>query len=98
MGATTFQETGEGKTAQAAFAALVKSARHEHGHGGYSGTIAEKDKMVMVTREVMPVAAAVALADKLIEAGDPRIDDKRGPAGCIQVGPTSWLFFGWAAE
>jgi len=32
----------KGKTAQEAFDAAVAQARHEYGHGGYTGTIAEK--------------------------------------------------------
>lgn len=47
MGATDFMTTGEGKTAQDAFDSAVKSAEWEHGHGGYTGTIAEKDSFKM---------------------------------------------------
>lgn len=47
---------------------------------------------------------ASAIADALIDIGDPRIDDKWGPAGCIEVdGPNAdgqrrYLFFGWASS
>lgn len=43
---------------------------------------------------------AQELAYKLIDGGDPRIEDKWGPAGCIAVreGPIQFLFFGWASS
>lgn len=43
MGAADYRSTAFGKTAQAAFSAAVEQAQHEHGHGGYTGTIAEKN-------------------------------------------------------
>jgi len=48
MGAYEFLTYGFGKTAQAAFSQCVKDAQYEHGHGGYTGTIAEKHSFVMV--------------------------------------------------
>lgn len=42
MGATDFQTYAYGKTAQEAFRAAQEHARYEYGHGGYTGTIAEK--------------------------------------------------------
>ena len=42
MGAQDFYDYAFGKTAQDAFHACVDNAQYEHGHGGYSGTIAEK--------------------------------------------------------
>ena len=41
---------GKGKTAQAAFDKVVEQAQWEHGHRGYSGTIAEKRSMVEFQR------------------------------------------------
>jgi len=46
------------------------------------------------------------VAEDLIEVGDDRIDDKWGPAGCIDLQPKltgkrkpkAWLFFGWASS
>jgi len=46
MGAVPFITTGIGTTAQEAFVAAVDRAHWESGHGGYSGTIAEKDGFV----------------------------------------------------
>jgi len=50
MGASEYKRVGKGKTAQAAFDRLVEKAQWEHGHGGYSGTIAEKRSCVEFTR------------------------------------------------
>lgn len=43
MGACDFETRSWGKTAQEAFRKAVGDAQYEHGHGGYTGTIAEKD-------------------------------------------------------
>ena len=50
MGASEYKRVGKGKTAKAAFDRLVEKAQWEHGHGGYSGTIAEKHSMVEFQR------------------------------------------------
>ena len=42
MGASEYMNIAQGKTAKEAFDKLVAQAQWEHGHGGYSGTIAEK--------------------------------------------------------
>ena len=63
MGASEFINVAEGKTADEAFKKLVAQAQWEHGHGGYSGTIAEKQSFVEFARpKGMP-------RDKVIEAG-----------------------------
>jgi hypothetical protein len=182
MGACDFQSIAVGKTAQEAFRAAVEEAAYEHGHGGYTGTIAEKQDFVMIPfdkalgletlakteqglkervadlesrlakakdgwfmakgwwkndpdrpedvaggmerlrhfkkglegiperRKRMEKGevdewAAQMLASKLIEEGDERVDDKWGPAGCIEIGPVEgsrgkkrYLFFGLASS
>jgi hypothetical protein len=50
MGASEYMNVGRGKTAQIAFDKLVEQAQWNHGHGGYSGTIAEKRSMVEFPR------------------------------------------------
>ena len=50
MGGADFMNVGRAKTAQAAFTKLVEQAQWEHGHRGYSGTIAEKRSMVEFPR------------------------------------------------
>lgn len=98
MGGCTFQTVATGKTAAEAFRAAREQAQYDNGHAGYTGTIAEKHKFVMVTTEKLAVADAEALAEKLIDKCDPRIDDKWGPAGCVGLTDGRWLFFGWASE
>jgi hypothetical protein len=48
MGAETFETFGYGKTAQEAFSVARKDAQYEHGHGGYTGTIAEKQNFTVI--------------------------------------------------
>lgn len=49
MGAVDFQTFATGKTPEAAFADAITSASYEHGAGGYSGTIAEKQSFKLFT-------------------------------------------------
>lgn len=97
MGATTFETLARGKDAREAFTSACQAARHEYGHGGYTGTIAEKHSYVMVATG-LERGPAIELARKLMDAGDRRINDKWGPAGCIKLTDGSFLFFGWASE
>ena len=102
MDANTFETLSSGKSAKEAFNAACDQARYEDGHGGYTGTIAEKHEFTMIDT-VASVVEASKLADKFINEGDPRVDDKWGPAGCIKItgkaGETpKFLFFGWASS
>jgi hypothetical protein len=103
MGACVFKSIGAGKTADDAFNQITEHARYQYGHGGYTGSIAEKDSFVVVARP-MTKTDAVKEANRLIDEEDSRIDDKWGPAGAIEIvdesnAPTGkWLFFGWASE
>lgn len=96
MGAETFFEYGIGPSAEKAFADAVERAQWDHGHSGYSGTLAEKRTMVEIP---LPEGAdPMEYAEKLIDESDERIDDKWGPAGCIKVEDGKYLFFGWASS
>jgi hypothetical protein len=97
MGANTFVQSARGKTAKDAFVNAVQDACYEYGHGGYTGTLAEKHSYVMIGK-VADEDAAHTLAYELIDASDHRIDDKWGPAGCIEYGDGQYLFFGWASS
>ena len=101
MGATTFftMESRE-KHPDTAFAAAKKQAQYDHGHAGYTGTIAEKTSFTIIKEAYqLPTGKPrMMLARQLINDSDPRIDDKWGPAGCIEVEPGQFLFFGWASE
>ena len=178
MGASQFITVAKGRTAEDAFRAAREEALYEDGHGGYTGTIAEKRGFVMIDdtgarhkerltrsiaalKEVAREARApgafdprallrrvsgeagvqldawalegatkatfvkavrgeiqrltkvrarcrarmsgAELAELLLEIGDRRIDDKFGPAGCIDLAPKrkrdrEFLFFGWASS
>jgi hypothetical protein len=103
MGAEQFWTKAYGKTARAAFNSAVEEARYENGHGGYTGTIAEKEAFVMIpfdpgSLEITPQE----YADLLMEKGDKRVDDKWGPAGCLEIPSDKeencYLFFGIASS
>jgi hypothetical protein len=106
MGADTFSTyiivTGSLKEA---FDEAVKRALYDYGHAGYTGTLAEKDSFVLIGKAESQTEAG-ALARKLINEGDPRIDDKWGPAGIITFPSrlldgtevTKALIFGWASS
>lgn len=96
MGSETFFQQDRGKTAQEAFTAARDEAAYEYGHGGYTGTLAEKEEFTEI--EVPAGETPTAFADRLVHEGDPRIDDKRGPAGCVKVEEGVWLFFGSASS
>lgn len=102
MGAEWFTTEGEGADAAQAFKAAVDDAAYERGHGGYTGSIAEKRRFIMASDEVLAPRAAYALADSLID--DDRYADKwTSPAGCIELeskrpGVRMFLFFGLASS
>jgi hypothetical protein len=101
MGATEFfthiKDHGKPATAAEAFEVAVYSALYDHGHSGYSGTIAEKHNFDVIESAPTPMLRARAIAEKMVEDGDERIDDKWGPAGAIRT-ENGWLFFGWASD
>jgi hypothetical protein len=86
MGTDSFHEYEPNADADVAFRSLVDQARWEHGSGGYTGTIAEKDSYVVVPGTPMPLAAATRVAEKLID--DDQYSDKWGPAGAVPVAAT----------
>lgn len=113
MGSDTFYTRAVGANAKEAFAAAVEDAKYMNGHGGYTGTIAEKRSFVVIDRKPVPIDTARMIANDLIERGDPRIDDKWGDAGCIELLPDpkaedravrggkkmrEFFFFGWASS
>lgn len=96
MGANTFGNFGAGKTAQEAFKKLVEADRADNGDNVYSGTIGTKKKFELIA--VPAGKDPVAYAHELLAADDPRVENKYGPAGCVQVSDGRWYFFGWAAS
>lgn len=98
MGAMEFIQSGSGATAALAFVDAVAQAAWDHGHSGYSGTIAEKSEFVLIEPRAKGPREARDRAKELLRNEDPRIRDKWGPAGAIQYGERAWLFFGWASS
>ena len=85
MGGTTFEQYQDGADVGAAFREASDVAAFEHGHGGYTGTLAEKPGYVVITHTPMGMTEAGLLADRLIHDCDPRVDDKWGDAGAIPI-------------
>ena len=106
MGAYQFGVTakqGPGEALETVFRRVVEDARYEHGHGGYTGTIAEKDSVITIKAEPVTMDEARLMADILMNKDDSRVTDKWGPAGAIRVidpgyGFDGWYFFGWASS
>lgn len=101
MGANTFKDfcpkQGD-ETMQQAFSRTVRDYQYQCGHGGYTGTIAEKHAVVYIDKAATPELARER-ATSLIRVNDSRTVDKWGPAGAIAVDePAGWLFFGWASS
>ena len=96
MGAHTFYTRARGTDAESAFRSAVEDAQYHHGHGGYTGTIAEKTSFTQIPDDEVGDVEPQEYANQLIDEQDPRIDSKWGPAGCIHVEDDVYLFFGWA--
>lgn len=84
MGATDFMVSAKGTSPKEVFQKLVKEAKHEFGHVGYSGTIAEKDSFKFLP--LPPGKNPFDYARELIRTGHPSISDTWGPAGCFLLG------------
>lgn len=116
MGATTFfvKRKGQYQNARQAFIDAVQEAQYEYGHGGYTGTIAEKKSFSII--EVPNRKDPYVFAKECLENSEGKFwDAKWGPAACVEV-KNSFLkkergeywkakrnfkvfyFFGWASE
>lgn len=101
MGAASFQNGAwlpKGKTVQEVFWGVVQRAQHEYGHGGYTGTIAEKGSVVLrVEAPFTDREEVLAFMDSDLEEAD-----KYGPAHAVLYehadGRVRVLFYGWARE
>jgi hypothetical protein len=102
MGAAPFTTRAFGFTANEAFTGAVREAQYESGHGGYTGTIAEKSsfKLLDMPSDTTPME----FVNKLFDEDDRRISDKWGPAGAVRTGKvdsngrSEFIFFGYASE
>lgn len=139
MGADEFFSVATGKDASTAFNRAVENALWEHGHGGYSGTIAEKHSFIELR---VPKGLDPAMFANMVNAywpgqqkskwcpeGEPEscggtwdqklnatftelsdtdknavrkayqaVQDKWGPAGCVDLGDGRFAFLGWASS
>ena len=95
MGAQIFCQYIDGTDAEDSFFRAREAAAWEYGHAGYTGSLAEKDDFIMI--DVPKGRDPEEYANELIDNGDPRIDAKWGPAGCIRF-KKGFLFFGWASS
>jgi hypothetical protein len=103
MGADTFRVTARAKSAKEAFDMLYDKAKYDHGHAGYTGTIAEKPGFrIFETPEGMTPKEFIQAIESDKFAYDEKVmecyDDKWAPAVCVQVGEDLWTFLGWASE
>lgn len=85
MGGTTFITFSYGKDVREAFQRAVKEAEHTYGHGGYTGTIAEKTKYRTIPLSEHKGKNKIKYANQLIDKDDWRIEDKYDPAGAIRI-------------
>lgn len=102
MGGCDFEVEVTGKTAQEAFDSARKEAQWDHGHSGYTGTIAEKGDFVMFTlpegeNPYKYIERVFEEDDEIPERLQQVAGDKWGPAACFQLAPDRWLFFGIAS-
>lgn len=113
MGATTFHVTSDLEDAKEAFLEARDNALWEYGHGGYTGTIAEKPgyqvfvlpegkTVADVLRAIHdvtfdPTAGSMKVPDWLPRGLYETYDDKWGDAVAIREDGT-WHFMGWASS
>ncbi|MFF0742134.1 hypothetical protein ACFYVL_17225 [Streptomyces sp. NPDC004111] len=99
MGTTKFFTVGDGPDLPSAFTTARDLAAQRRWRRA-PGRLATKSEAVLIEPEVRTYTAALRRAEELLNAFDPRIEDKWGPAGALEYtaeGTTrSWLFFGYA--
>ena len=96
MSSNDFIQVAKGKNAQVAFDKAVEQALYDHGHNGYTGTIAEKQEEGFIRfpfKKGGTEEEALEIARKLVQR-DNRIGSKYDPAGCITIKRGTYLFFG----
>ena len=101
MGACDFTQFQQGNDLKAAFGVARDSAAWEHGHGGYTGTLAEKYDVELRSKTTMTYNEASEFISRDIEE-----NDKWGPAFAVRVKrenkdkpPTEgFIFYGYASS
>ena len=70
MAAESFMEIRKGKNAQEVFDRLVEDAQWDHGHAGYTGTIAEQSECLEISRpKGMSRDSVIKMVDRLDSIG-----------------------------
>jgi len=104
MGAMRFTAEATGADVAEAFNTAVADACYEYGHGGYTGTIAEKDRYTVICDNPTDADEAETRAEALLDEGTHPVCATWGPAGAIRLdddpdtAKQTWLFFGWASS
>ena len=88
MGIANFATTATGKTMKEAFNKAVEQAQHEHGHGGYTGTIAEKSSVIDLTAKspAKTRKTKIRWAWEMTNLETGPVYDKWGPCGAVKLG------------
>ncbi|MFF4606128.1 hypothetical protein ACFY12_25730 [Streptomyces sp. NPDC001339] len=76
MGTVDFYTTAIGTDLETAFNTARNQAAWDHGHSGYTGTIAEKDKVTLIDEPRRSEGDATLRAEELINDDDPRVSAK----------------------
>lgn len=103
MGAERFDQFQKGTDAKKAFSDAVDRAAWEYGHGGYTGTIAEKPGFEMRRKDPLTLSEAYVFADEDMDKNWYE-HDKWGDAWAVPVkaddSPTliGFLFYGIASS
>jgi hypothetical protein len=103
MGASEFFTTSSGENVLVAFRSAVEEAEYEYGHGGYTGTIAEKSEYKSASSEVFESReAATEFATQKMDDPEHWCNDKWGPAAYVSFkskdSKVKFLFFGRASD
>lgn len=108
MGAENFHVTRGETDVATAFTEATEQARYDHGHAGYTGTIAEKGDYVVYQPPVGKTTDEVLKAleeswdgtrpDWLPQHVVDAYDDKWGPAVAIPEPGRGWHFVGYASS
>lgn len=85
MGGVGFSDYAEGTDPKQVFKGLVDRALYENGHGGYSGSIAEKDGFTILSSQPMTLAEAEAVERAEYAKDESPAHDKWGPACAIPI-------------
>jgi hypothetical protein len=97
MGATNFACIARGKDAKEAFSNARSEALYDHGHSGYTGSIAEKNGFRLVTLTEAEKNSPNLFYAKIDELTDTEFSDKWGEAGCVKMKEDTYYFFGMAS-